>query len=638
MSNDQEDDWVKVVSEILSLFPNYHVLKSEIQQQQQHSSTAAESFEKTVQHFINICNIQQQQPEQQQQSLLKPLYTRYIQQDPISSEPTNVQTEIGGDRWASRVQQHSHFKLKVPRQSHRDYLLNPIQLLSGDKSSAAEKPPLVTPVSLKPKKINTKLPPNMANSPQQPGTPSTPQSAKPATPSFLRKSAPPAHTALAQKKSATTPTHPPSRGLKQLDESEARERLKEGATIDRRRTSYIRTLDTVDPEKERRKQERQVAKEKKEQEKLNKKKMRDEDKKRKLEEKEKKTEERKKKKDDKGVPIEPDRKRQKPNPVYTQAPGMNPMSQQKLQGTPMTSPFAFAPQQISPLMSPFPTFPVAAKLGTPTGQTPTVTSPFGLPSTFATLPTGTPTSSTFAPFGGNPSFYGQFTMPGAKPTTTPTLPQTPYNAFSPNQHVSQMQQQQQMQQLQQRASQIPKQIVTQPQQQQQQTALNQPPKLSQPLQQQIASPLTHPPKLPLSNMQPLQQQQQIQHPPQQLQQLQPQQLPQQPQQQQQLQQPQQPPQHPDQRAQLENYLNNSLLKGCNKVSPSDHLLILNFLCGKTDASSLPENKQVEQVLIHEEVKEQLQEIHQIYFQMDHKQKTWKKFLKKIQMSTGKVES
>ncbi|KAL9642850.1 hypothetical protein ABK040_015821 [Willaertia magna] len=73
---------------------------------------------------------------------------------------------------------------------------------------------------------------------------------------------------------------------------------------------------------------------------------------------------------------------------------------------------------------------------------------------------------------------------------------------------------------------------------------------------------------------------------------------------------------------LEGFLKNNILKDCNRVTEDTKRKIIQFLSGSMKMSGPLEDK----VLIHEEIDDQ--EKRQIYFQMDHTNRKWKKIMQK----------
>ncbi|KAG2389639.1 hypothetical protein C9374_014199 [Naegleria lovaniensis] len=78
----------------------------------------------------------------------------------------------------------------------------------------------------------------------------------------------------------------------------------------------------------------------------------------------------------------------------------------------------------------------------------------------------------------------------------------------------------------------------------------------------------------------------------------------------------------ERKAKVETYLNGNILKDCNRVSEETRSKIFNFLIGNTNSEGGFEDK----LLIHEEVDND--EKRQIYFHMDHTNRKWKKIMQK----------
>ncbi|EFC49372.1 hypothetical protein NAEGRDRAFT_78183 [Naegleria gruberi] len=90
---------------------------------------------------------------------------------------------------------------------------------------------------------------------------------------------------------------------------------------------------------------------------------------------------------------------------------------------------------------------------------------------------------------------------------------------------------------------------------------------------------------------------------------------------------QQPPQQPqandeERRQRVELYLNTNILKDCNRVTEETRTKIFQFLTGRVPDDGLLEDK----VLIHEEYGND--EKRQIFFHMDHTNRKWKKIMQK----------
>jgi hypothetical protein len=563
IQNEQEDDWIKVISGILRLFPDYHVLKSDVLDLIEHYKEGGlkDELRKTIDHFKKL-----------EVKNLCPLFTKYLQEQTISMHATSVEEESNQDRWKERVQQHSHFKLKMNKQAQKDALLQPIAFLSQKEvsDSRASSPVDDTTTGTGLKKLGTKPAPVAVPTPTplsgaralQTPTP-TPTKTQP---SFLRTSRPNPSTPFPIKqRSGISATAAEPRVLKQLDDTEV---MDLNIVNDNKRKTARSNIDQL--EKDRRKKERAEAKEKKEQEKKERQKKKEEDKKRKAEEMEKKKEERKKKKEEKAIEQQ-EKKKQKKASLQINTPISVPinLAGNKMQSqtpTSMTSPFGFTPQQMNgPLVNPFSILQSSVKPGTPTTPaSASAVSPYALANTFAALPVQpNSTQPMFTPYAPQQTLpiISQFQVSETLKNTTPFT-------FSPQQIATDLT----------RTSKLLAQLPGQPQSQGP-TNVAQLPK----------QPQTQP--SPSSSMNSVQENQLLQ---------------------------------------LENYLNSNLLQQANRVTEQDKQRILKFLCGRTDPLTMPSAQLIEQILIHEEIKDQ--EIHQIYFQMDHRQKTWKKFLKKTSVN------
>lgn len=85
-----------------------------------------------------------------------------------------------------------------------------------------------------------------------------------------------------------------------------------------------------------------------------------------------------------------------------------------------------------------------------------------------------------------------------------------------------------------------------------------------------------------------------------------------------------PPPSPTTAASQAEVLCNNLLKGCNRVTPETRHRVMNFVTKKKE--NAPAGG-IEEILLHEEKKGA--ETHQIYLHVDYNTSLWKKFLKKV---------
>ncbi|KAL0489677.1 negative elongation factor A [Acrasis kona] len=522
-NDEQEDEWVRVISNVLAPFPSDNYLKTTVSDMQdEKGASIVNSFSEAIQRLSKV------QPAPTPHNHFKTKFNPSEINEPIiffeqkASAPTvdNVNNDP------------TRKKKPVPINSSLNHSAKPAarKLSSGAPPAFTKPTPGSTSSAVKP----------ATNLPSKPPTPSA---VKP-IPSTITSNITPRQTVQ-------------PRVAKQIVHEEAMLKMKEQGDKERKRANYIRS--DKDPDKERKKVERIQAKEKKDLEKEEKKKVREQEKKRKLEETEQKEQQRKRVKETKPL-INP----QQPNMPGPQLPGFanrvgNPFGAMP---SPVNSPFGLGMMPFSPVGPGGIQFNLINNPTTPTTHnkmSQMLQEVLQSPSSM----NGTPTS--FTPTGNVP-LPPNYMFNSQSPIKPPPF------MFFPNHPQSQPQQQPlvsptgaQMTNLLQPFS---------PQQQ--------PPQSFNPPPQQYTAPAPQPQQSPMTSQQ----------------------------------------------KQVEDYLDNKLLKGCNKVSQQTRNKILNFLSGKIEGSG-----KHEQELIHEEYKKDgdspEEVLHQIYFQMDYTNKTWKKFLKKI---------
>jgi hypothetical protein len=561
---DEDDEWVRVISNLLSVYPGNNGLKTEITATDDNNDALAKLFQETLEQFKNSTFTSQY-------FLIIVVDLKSCSLQPLIQQYQNQPTRDG-------LLPNNHFSLKKEAQAD---LLEPLNFL--DQLEQKERDKTVNSNGNEPVNTSDAHVPNRIKKRPQPLNAGNNNASNPARKlssadkplqrktSIITKPSQPQTPGSALVSPRLTPKPVKPRAAVIITDDEAKQKMLEQSDNEKRRANYIRT--DKDPDRERKRLERLQAKEKKDAEREEKKKSKEIEKKRKLEETETMMNARKRVKEDpnKRQPPRPSNMPQMPT-FFNNTGARAFMSPFGMPGaSPTSSPFANMMVPFSPTSGGV-QFNVINNPTTPTTagaqnkmtqmlqevlnqQTPPTTAPIASP-----LQNFTPTQGLPAPpsirFNNppTPTSGGQPRMPFMYfPQGSPGGPTVPPVKTHPNG----MTQPNLQQQIQQKLMAI---TQTQPQ--------------HKPEQQ----PLTPTPNTAVSAQQ--------------------------------------------RKQQLEEYLDKTLLKGCNKVSQSARQRIMDFLSGKIDINELPPDQIEEQQLIHEETKDN-SVVHQIYFKMDHKAKTWK---------------
>lgn len=330
-----EDDWVRMMAEILYLFPEHSCIRTDIQKSilhelemsddYHHSGNLSDEdspqhyFQQAIKHFQALAMKQGDENSSSTQKLsfspatsLKPTVSKYLNVNSENMDRAMKELEekrhfleeysntdgrtLNSNLYSLRHYQPSnkHFTL---RPSACKNLIEPLNYLDELENESSKKNVGVKVSPLK--KITPSRPPmsssgststptsaNLLNKNKLPGLkkissnlPSTPKTA-------LLKTPPPSHTPTTQLISPPSATSNSAPRSVFLDDSIALQRIKEQQQNEKKRTSNKQlTEEQKQKEKERKKQEKQELKEKKEKEKLEKKKQKEELKRKQMEEK-----------------------------------------------------------------------------------------------------------------------------------------------------------------------------------------------------------------------------------------------------------------------------------------------------------------------------------------------------------------
>jgi len=639
-----------MMAEIMFLFPEYSCLRTDIQRSaldvhrdDEDVETSQTYFQNALQHFRELSLIDSDGDAVFSSSSsysyspshsLKPTIAKYLNVLPENVDRLTKEFEdkkrtiedASHERTSTHnITQNKHFNL---RPSTCKNLLEPIHFLDELENESSKKGANVTPSPLK------KLPPT-SNRPPFNSNSSTPTSAtlnkNKINPSAIKKvgtsNLPSTPKTAMLKTPIGTPTtqllsHPPTSSPAAprsvfLDDTIALQRMKEQQQNEKKRTSSKQLTDEQKQrEKERKKVEKQELKEKKEKEKLEKKKLKEEQKKR-------QAEERKAAQQQSGVANGPGRKRRKNNPANQQGSmdslpgdGMDVMSGANVPQMHPHHPGANQPQHMysTTLINPsnpayYQTGPMfAGGAGANTGF-----GPFGAPSA------GYPNMM-------NPSFFSPSNQPNQpQPSAQQGGGQLLPNMANPqmnmpgglpkNVPVDQTSFTQLLGITQNNAARNPQGNLL-PQFAPGSAQPNFPPMLfaqGDPSMNMMFSGRQMPPQSQVRQPNP-----QNGYP-----QNYPNYMGVDPQAQQPTQQSATPQiSEEEKRQRLENLLNTSILKDCNRVTEDTKKKIIQFLSGAYVRGPNTEDK----VLIHEEVDND--EKRQIYFHMDHNNRKWKKIMQK----------